>query len=233
MLSGLIPSSLAEATTLQMLHIGYNRVRGQTSFHKFGESRHCALEFLVLAENDLTGTCPFDSIAANCSNMNTLNLGASGFIGGNIPSVGFEQLIALDLQEMELTGSIPDLISRLTLLEVLLLDFNDLEGTVPESLGQLGGLTELSLSYNRLDGTIPSSLGLLQELRILDMRMNLLSGVFPSELGLCTNLELAQFERNFLSGDIVFFCPLDPVLSILSSDCSFDGVVCSCCTACF
>lgn len=231
LLSGSIPSSLSTATKLEVLHLGYNQLQGSISFDQFDNS-DCKLRFLVLAENEFSGTFPLESIAANCTNMNTLHLGASGLMGGQIPSFGFEQLMTLNLQKMQLTGELPDSISRLTRLENLMLDFNDLQGTLPTSLGQLTTLEELTLSYNRFDGAIPSILGQLQQLIVLDLRMNLFSGALPSELALCTNLERAQLERNFLSGNLDFFCPLPPDLIILSSDCSFGDITCSCCTEC-
>jgi Leucine-rich repeat (LRR) protein len=237
-LSGTIPDSLSQATLLHTLHLGNNQLEGPISLDVFGGNSACPLELLVLAENKFTGTFPFESIGMNCSSLHSLNLESSGFAaGGTFPTTGLEQLTVLDLRQMGLGGTIPDSISRLSLLKKLELDFNDFRGPIPEIIGQLTTLTELSLSNNRLEGAIPPILGQLQQLTILDLRTNLFSGTLPTELALLPNLERAHFESNFLSGDMEMFCPRDTTgtsrLTILSSDCSFDGIVCSCCTECF
>ncbi|MCB0234581.1 MAG: Two component regulator three Y domain protein, partial [Anaerolineae bacterium] len=64
----------------------------------------------------------------------------------------------LDLQDNNLTGSLPGQLSNLPNLQHLLLLRNELSGAIPTSLGSLTQLQELSLSQNKLTGSIPTQL---------------------------------------------------------------------------
>ena len=96
-------------------------------------------------------------------------------------------------------GITADFTGRVTELE---LDDNNLSGTLPAELGGLSKLTSLDLRYNSLDGEIPSELGDLSNLRALRLYGNDLSGEMPRELANLTNLEKLMLWSNDLSGTI-------------------------------
>ncbi|MXY21678.1 MAG: hypothetical protein F4Y49_10140 [Dehalococcoidia bacterium] len=96
-------------------------------------------------------------------------------------------------------GITADFTGRVTELE---LDDNNLSGTLPAELGGLSKLTSLDLRYNSLDGQIPSELGDLSNLRALRLYGNDLSGEMPRELANLTNLEKLMLWSNDLSGTI-------------------------------
>ncbi|KAI7735656.1 hypothetical protein M8C21_005203, partial [Ambrosia artemisiifolia] len=83
----------------------------------------------------------------------------------------------LNLHFNQLTGPIPESVSKLKLLQVLALSGNHLTGHIPESIGRLAALTTLYLGDNKLSGTIPVSIGQLSKLRLLDVYNNSLEGV--------------------------------------------------------
>ena len=79
----------------------------------------------------------------------------------------------------------------------------DLRGTIPSELGDLTQLTYLSLLKNHISGPIPPELGKLTNLIHLDFDENQLSGPFPPELGNLVNLEFVWVKDNAgLSGPL-------------------------------
>ena len=117
-------------------------------------------------------------------------------------AVGSGRVVALGLDNRELSGEIPSELGGLTKLRDLHLDSNRLSGEVPSELGGLANLQSLYLDSNRLSGEIPSELGGLTNLQRLHLDSNRLSGEIPSELGGLTNLQYLWLYSNRLSGGI-------------------------------
>ena len=82
----------------------------------------------------------------------------------------------------------------------LVLDDNNLSGEIPAELGSLSNLTDLFLQDNLLSGEIPAELGSLSNLESLRLGGNSLSGEIPAELGSLSNLEYLVLHSNELSG---------------------------------
>ena len=106
----------------------------------------------------------------------------------------------LQLDENNLSGSIPPALGDLSNLTILWLSDNALSGPIPSELGNLSKLRTLSLDDNALSGSIPSELGDLSNLEILWLGGNELSGSIPSELGDLSNLGSLHLDDNALSG---------------------------------
>ena len=81
----------------------------------------------------------------------------------------------------------------------LQLQQNNLTGTLPSSLGNLTALSGMSLAFNKLSGNIPSSIGNLSSLFVLDLSNNLFTGSIPASF---TNLPAYQINLsyNYLTG---------------------------------
>ena len=108
----------------------------------------------------------------------------------------------LELNERQLTGSIPPQLSALASLERLRLDNNQLSGSIPPRLAALANLEWLYLADNRLSGSIPPELGTLTNLEGLVLHTNQLSGPIPPELGALASLRALGLNNNQLSGPI-------------------------------
>lgn len=85
-----------------------------------------------------------------------------------------------------LTGSIPESMSKLNNLKVLKLEFNELSGEIPQELGMLQNLLAVNISYNKLTGRLPSS----------SIFQNLDKSSLEGNLGLCSPLLKGPCKMN-------------------------------------
>ena len=108
----------------------------------------------------------------------------------------------LNLEENNLTGTLPPEIGDLTSLEGLRLENNSLSGAIPTEIGSMTSLKWLILKNNSLSGAIPTEIGNLTNLRQLHFDDNSLSGVIPTEIGNLIGLDQLGLAGNSLSGEI-------------------------------
>ncbi|KAJ0961705.1 hypothetical protein J5N97_000024 [Dioscorea zingiberensis] len=102
-----------------------------------------------------------------------------------------------------LVGTLPSAIGDLPLLTSLRFHkLPNLTGSIPESITKLQSLSVLILSWNSLSGPIPSFLNSLRALTVLDLSFNLFSGAIPPSLSSLPNLLALHLDRNQLSGPI-------------------------------
>ncbi|CAL5042157.1 unnamed protein product [Urochloa decumbens] len=112
------------------------------------------------------------------------------------------RVIALDLENSQLSGTISSCITNLTFLRTIRLQNNKLHGQIPSELRQLQRLQYLNLSTNFLSGSIPGSLGSIPSLAYLDIRKNDLTGQIPVSIGNSSSLKSLTLRQNNLSGEI-------------------------------
>jgi Leucine-rich repeat (LRR) protein len=113
-----------------------------------------------------------------------------------------DSLTDLELDNNQLTRSIPAALGGLPSLRVLYLWANQLTGTIPLKLGRCASLEELDLSSNALTGSIPRSLFWLPWLSKLLLINNDLSGELPPEVGNCTSLVRFRVSGNHIAGSV-------------------------------
>ena len=118
-------------------------------------------------------------------------------VGGRL-----HRVTELDLDDSQLTGTIPAELGSLQSLERLTLSLNQLTGPVPTELGRLSKLDLLDLSDNQLTGHIPPQLGGLQNLNQLRLGGNQLTGPIPTQLSALSNLQYLSLSQNQLSGTV-------------------------------
>lgn len=136
------------------------------------------------------------------------------------------QVVELNLEGLNLTGSLPNELSQLSELEVLFLkdnnisgsiepvltntklvhlnvEINNLSGQIPNTINQLTNLNRLSLTRNNLIGPIPESIGDLTNLESLYLGENGLSGDLPMQMGMLNNLQTFSAGINQLEGELI------------------------------
>ncbi|KAL8511522.1 hypothetical protein ACS0TY_018067 [Phlomoides rotata] len=132
--------------------------------------------------------------------LNISNMNLSGTISPQLGSLSF--LISLDLGYNHFSGTLPREFSLLRRLKFISLKVNNFTGGIPPWFGLLSKLEHLSLRNNSFNGFIPPSLSNLSNLNFLDFSFNDLHGEIPQELGRLHNLQLLSMQFNHLSGVI-------------------------------
>ncbi|KAL4190315.1 hypothetical protein AMTRI_Chr07g75120 [Amborella trichopoda] len=194
LLSGRIPSSFGNCTSLLILSIFRNKMIGALPM-EIGNippslGNLSSLQWLALSYNSLMGDIPKE-----LSHLKRLE----NFIHPSIYNLS--SLICFDASHNSLVGSIPPEIGELVNLTYLRLDYNYSSGSITSTMGPLNALDYLDLSVNRLYGAIPSSLGNCSNLFYLFLSQNQINGTIPASL-LAIPLLTIDLSDNNLSGII-------------------------------
>ncbi|KAL2538894.1 putative LRR receptor-like serine/threonine-protein kinase [Forsythia ovata] len=198
-LTGVIPSSITNASILTILSMNTNYLTGAVP--NFGNLR--LLKRLLIGENNLTGESSspelrFFSSLTNCRYLELIEVSLNQLNGilpasiGNF-SISFQVFRAFGCR---IKGAIPNEIGNLSSLADLYLDNNQLTGFIPKTLGNLRRLQRIYLEHNKLDGYIPDELCHLSNLGDLYVSNNTLYGSIPTCLG-----ELKSFRRLYLDSN--------------------------------
>ena len=140
------------------------------------------------------------------------------------------EVVAVELWNVNLDGSIPKELMSLTSLERLSLPENKIHGHLPDEMFRfMNKLTDLTLFMNSLSGNIsPGIFEYVANLKLLNLDSNDLTGEIPTEVGLLSKLEslkvcaLISRVEAFLSGKSSHFVTLFMV-SFRSPEITFRG----------
>ncbi|CAA0809910.1 Leucine-rich repeat protein kinase family protein [Striga hermonthica] len=199
-LSGSIPPSIFNISTLKILDLSDNRFYGILPLTP--ELSLPNLNVLHLSSNELNGEIPIS--ITNASNLDILELSNNSF-SGTIPNLGSLRLLrTLRLWDNSLSGL--GFISSLAIcqfLEHLEILSNPLDGILPDSTGNLSkSLTIFKARGCNINGVIPSTIGNLIGLQLLDLSENQITGVIPPTLGKLNRLQVLYLYANQLHGFI-------------------------------
>ncbi|KAI4369264.1 hypothetical protein MLD38_017724 [Melastoma candidum] len=152
LLPWLIPSDLAESTSLVTLYAGGANVMG--TLPDFLGSLP-SLQNLRLSYNNITGPLPASFKGSGIQNLwlNNQDLGMEGRID---VLAGMSQLQQVWLHKNKFSGPIPDLSGCGSLFDLQLRD-NNLAGVVPSNLMSLPSILNVSLDNNKLQGPMPDN----------------------------------------------------------------------------
>ncbi|KAL3940851.1 MAG: hypothetical protein SGBAC_004679 [Bacillariaceae sp.] len=110
-------------------------------------------------------------------------------------------IVELSIVGNNLRGQLPSELS--TLSDLIAIDFqdNDLTGTIPDWKWE--NLESLHLQHNSLEGSLPTSLwAQLPYLKILDLSSNQFSSSLPNEMRLLSSIESINLGYNELTGNL-------------------------------
>ncbi|RDX92667.1 putative LRR receptor-like serine/threonine-protein kinase, partial [Mucuna pruriens] len=179
-ISGSIPPSIINASTLSILDISQNYFTGQVPSLEMLQ----VLKYLSLSNNSLgdnsTNHLGFLKSLTNCSELQMLDISYNNFHG-------------------QLPNSIGNLSTKLS---QLYLGGNQISGEIPTGIGNLIGLTLLSMRDNRIVGIIPTTFGKFQKMQLLDLSENMLSGEIGVHIGNLSQLFHLSMAKNMLEGNI-------------------------------
>ena len=203
-LSGAVPPEMENLSGLTQLYLADNRLGGclPEIWRDIEESDLDEIVLQFCSDRDVLVTLYEATDGDNwLENDNWLSNRTLGdWYGVTVDDSG--RVIALNLSENELSGTIPPELGNLTKLEVLGLAVNQLRGTIPLELVNLSRLTHLFLYSNLLTGLISPELSKLANLEQLALSWNRLGGMIPPELGKLARLELLVISGNRLTGNI-------------------------------
>lgn len=113
------------------------------------------------------------------------------------------RLISIQLQNMDLSGGLPESLKFCRSLQTLDFSNNHLSGLIPPQICTwLPYLVTLDLSNNRLSGSIPPEIVNCKFLNTLILDGNRLSGAIPYELGRLERLKTFSVANNDLTGTV-------------------------------
>ncbi|XP_075644325.1 LRR receptor-like serine/threonine-protein kinase EFR isoform X2 [Castanea sativa] len=135
--------------------------------------------------------------------VTVLNLQSLELVGSISPYVGnLSFLRNLSLKNNTLHKEIPPEIGRLTRLQVLELQNNTIQGEIPSNLSGCNNLVALHFGYNQLVGEIPTTLTSLTKLQLFSINMNNLTGTVSPFFGNLSFLKSFSAYYNNLGGSI-------------------------------
>uniref|UniRef100_A0A7N0T6Z9 non-specific serine/threonine protein kinase n=1 Tax=Kalanchoe fedtschenkoi TaxID=63787 RepID=A0A7N0T6Z9_KALFE len=175
-LSGVLPPSIGNLTSLRVLKLTSNSLHGQVP-KEIGHLRR--LQYIDLAQNSFEGRIPVE--LSNCSNllkMYIYNNNFSGLIPFQFGSLS--KLAVLLVNGSNLVGAMPNFLRNLSSLVVVDLSNNLFHGEIQNSLQGLPNLIYLSL-YSKFSGP-NSPLYNLSSLHSLDVSENHFTGTLAQDM---------------------------------------------------
>jgi hypothetical protein len=219
-LEGVLPDVLGQLTTLRLLTLCGNSLRGTLPAAWGVDGAFTELKRLDMSSNSLGGSLPAAwANPAAMPDVRYLNISYNA-VSGAVPAqwlqaAAFPALMSLDLASNNLTGPLTDgwaAPTALPELRLLSLAGNDLDGSLPLAWDQSDAfpqLTELDLSRNNFNGSLPSDwgadVGSFPNLTALSLYSNQLGGALPlvwGQAGGFSKLHSLYLDSNFLTGSL-------------------------------
>lgn len=204
-LTGLFPSELGLANSLQFLDISQNLFAGLVPVEL---TKMLNLVYLNLSLNNFGGMVP--SGLGNLRQLKYLDLRGNSFSGGIDGILGqLQGMVHVDLSQNQFTGSVKSMTdgsSRIiSSLQYLNISHNRLSGELfaKDPMPLFESLEVFDASFNQLSGHVPS-FNFIVSLKILCLRNNQLSGSLPEALIKEDSMVLTELDLscNQLTGPV-------------------------------
>ncbi|XP_031498875.1 receptor like protein 22-like isoform X1 [Nymphaea colorata] len=206
LLTGKIPRSLFNRSSLRVLDLGNNKLNDSFP-SQLGQLPK--LQVLILRSNHLHGPITVDASQQEFHWLKIFDI-SNNYFSGSLPHElfqGFKAMMSgtkeneIEFFEIGLTflsgyweRDVDHFVEETIKgeyrlhkefkrdLTIIDLSSNNFTGRIPEEIGSLTSLYILNISTNHLVGSIPESFGKLQQMESLDLSYNQLSGVIPGDL---------------------------------------------------
>jgi hypothetical protein len=194
---GTIGSEFALLTNLRAFQCSYNSLSG-TIPEIFGGMS--ALEIIYVSNCNLYGPLPTQLVTKNLQYIDVAN----NSITGSIPaSYYYSSAVNFYANGNFLTGTMSKTLwDEWIGLKVLSLSNNLLSGELPNDVDKMISLEAMFVASNYFSGTLPVHVGDQANLRAYQVSDTFISGAIPSELSDMHRLESLNISGNFLSGNL-------------------------------
>jgi Leucine-rich repeat (LRR) protein len=146
-------NSSSQPARLGQLNLSNNLLSGPIPY---SISNFSSLQILSLSGNQLSG--PIPPAIGQLSQVLNLDLSRNLLSGEIPPEIGnCLHLTYLDMSQNNLSGTIPSDISNIHILNYINMSRNHLNQNIPKSLGTMKSLTTADFSFNDLSGKLPES----------------------------------------------------------------------------
>ncbi|KAM3200406.1 receptor-like protein CLAVATA2 [Capsicum annuum] len=190
---GGIPTCISSLGGLTQLNLSHNELRYGISPRMVFSERLCVLD---LSYNELSGKIPSRiAEASDKSGLLLLDLSHNQFSG-------CFQLLALILNNNNLSGEIQPVLDALDSLKIFDIGNNKISGEIPLTLAGCKSLEVVDLSYNNLSGSLNDAITKWPNLKFLSLARNKFSGSLPSWLFTFQAIHTLDFSGNKFSGYI-------------------------------
>ncbi|KAG2308867.1 hypothetical protein Bca52824_028615 [Brassica carinata] len=196
------PLWLKPLPNLQVLVLRSNKFYGSISPPGQGSLGFPELRIFEISDNKFTGSLSptyFVNWKAASLKKNRDDVQYMEYDKDSSGSVGYGVLETIDLRYKGLSMEQKSVLNSYATIDF---SWNRIKGQIPESIGLLKALIALNLSNNAFTGRIPLSISNLGELESLDLSSNQLSGTIPNGLGTLSFLAYINMSHNQLKGEI-------------------------------
>lgn len=203
-LTGILPSELGSASSLEFLDISQNLFGGNVPIEL---TKMVNLVYLNLSSNNFGGMVP--SGLGNLRRLKYLDLRANSFSGAIDGILGqLESVVHVDLSQNQFSGSVKSMADGsseiISSLQYLNISHNRLSGELfaKDPIPLFDSLEVFDASFNQLSGHVPS-FNFIVSLKILRLGNNQLSGSLPEALIKENSMVLTELDlsSNQLSGN--------------------------------
>ncbi|XP_035544973.1 receptor kinase-like protein Xa21 isoform X3 [Juglans regia] len=161
----------------------------------------------ILTTNWSSSTSVCNWVGVTCGSRHqrviALNLSNNGLVGTIPPHIGnLSFLVSLSIRNNSFHGSMPNELSHLYHLKLLHFRYNEFSGEIPSWIGLLTKLQRLILVSNNFEGPMPSIFLNMSPLQYIDLSNNTLSGTVPPEVGNLTMLTDLYLDNNNFEGSL-------------------------------
>jgi hypothetical protein len=201
-ITGSIPNDIALLTSIRKLVLWDNALTGTVPWDLMVDHM-TVLNFLDLDLNELTGSLPAPRLGS-WPQLEIFWISGNNFVGTLSP--GFANLASLrDLYvgDNQLTGTVPTELGNISTLEWFAVYDNKLTGSLPTEIGMWSNIVNFEVQGNaHMTGTIPTEVGRWTAVKNFFCNSNELHGILPTEMNGFTNLVGLRVAFNDFTGPL-------------------------------
>ncbi|CUF20798.1 GP46-like surface antigen, putative [Bodo saltans] len=197
-LRGTLPTGLSGLEYLSSLVVSDNQLTGSIPFDLCRSGNN--LMNLQMGGNLLSGSLPPEW--SNCRSMKTFNVSSNSF-SGIIPaaySAWGMSITSFEVSANNFTGTLPLEFSNWTIVSYFAVSRNQLSGTLPPEYSSMKALTYFDINMNYLTGALPEDYQQLRGMNSFRLSDNRMSGTLPSVLAAWLQISSFRVDNNRLTG---------------------------------